>query len=470
MNTSRIYDISKCISGEYDDAIYQRLKILIPKLEERVGMDFDPYSNVEIASFMELLISILDSDEAIIGNKEKKKEQYNPNKKMIDSICNGDLDLPLMDLVKNMMKEAYMKWSFANESFVPNFFISDQEYVERKVEYTHELRQRIRFANKKYDALVDCMKLVFKDIVDSVNISRKSKREGTMYNPIETLYFIKFSLGAFCDVFMQALIYGIIDNATIDDAEKNRRLTNIESQIMNVINLYNNTKEVKHINLQWDMAMCVFVIDIRNELRTYQEVFAALDMQMSTEGYVFDIPEQYQCKKRYLSDFTSENEYRPIILERELEEKEKNKPGRFKEDIIKCQELCEDLFLVTNRQLWREYLQHIKVVYREVLQDIIQFNGKQTRTILNNLLKKDVPYFDSVKESCFLREKISRGLMREKGYAKYYVVKNRIQNMIYDHTIRILEDKTFDEIAIAQCLKLEYAKLKRILISEMEGL
>ena len=42
--------------------------------------------------------------------------------------------------------------------------------------------------------------------------------------------------------------------------------------------------------------------------------------------------------------------------------------------------------------------------------------------------------------------------------------------MIYDHTIRILEDKNFDEIAIAQCMKMEYAKLKRILISEMEGL
>lgn len=470
MDTSRIYEISKMISGEYDDAIYQRLKILIPKLEDKIGMDFIPYSDREVASFLESLVTILDSDKAAIGNKDKKKEQYNPNKKMIDSICNGDLDLPLMDLTKNMMKEAYLLSEYANDVFKPNFYITDQEYIKRKVQYTHELRQKIRFANKKQAALIECMDIIFSDIVDSINMSRISKRQGSMYNPIETLYFIKFALGVFCDIFMQSLIYGIMINENCSEEEKTKRICSIEQQMKDITNSFENSRKLQRINLYWDMAMRVFVINEKNELCTYQEVFNVLDKQMNEEEYVFDIPDKYMCKKRYLSDFSSESEYRTIILERELEDKEKNKPGRFREDIVKCQELCKDLFLVTNRQLWYDYLQHIKVIYREVLQDKIKFNGKQTRTILNNLLKKDSPYFDSVKESCFLREKISRGLMREVGCARYYVVKNRIQNMLYKHIINILEKEAFDEIAIAQCLKMEFAKIKRIIISEMEGL
>lgn len=111
-------------------------------------------------------------------------------------------------------------------------------------------------------------------------------------------------------------------------------------------------------------------------------------------------------------------------------------------------------------------MQHVKVVYREIIEDEMKYNNKQARTIMRNIEKKEIPYFESERETYYIREKISRGLMREKGYVKEYILKNKLQAIFYTTVLKLFS--SYDELRIARDARRLYGKYKRELMEVLE--
>ena len=168
-------------------------------------------------------------------------------------------------------------------------------------------------------------------------------------------------------------------------------------------------------------------LDYRNTCRNVIEIQEILSLQMENESYVAVVDEEYQCNERWINEIETKKELRRIILEGKVEKEE-----RFNKNMEDVQHLMILLNSITGRELGTEYLQHVKVVYREIIEDTLKYNNKQSRTIMRNIENKEIPYFDSERESYFIREKISRGFMREKGYSEEYILKNKLQKSFYN--------------------------------------
>ena len=170
--------------------------------------------------------------------------------------------------------------------------------------------------------------------------------------------------------------------------------------------------------------------------------------------------EEYQCKERHIEDIPTKKELRDIILEGKREKEE-----RFNENMLNIQHLIVLLNYITGRELGADYLQHVKVVYREILEDDMKYNNKTSRTIMRNIEKKDIPYFESEKETLFIREKISRGFMREKGYVDEYLLKNQIQSLFYESVLKLFT--SYDELRIAKDARQLFAKFSKAIIKAL---
>ena len=178
---------------------------------------------------------------------------------------------------------------------------------------------------------------------------------------------------------------------------------------------------------------------------------------MNKDSYVLNVAEKYNCNKRYIEDIKMKKELREIILEGKSEKEE-----RFNKRLQDAQYMVIFLANHAGRQLDAEYLQHIKVVYREIIEDDLEYNGIQSRGILKRLQKDESPYIKALKDTLFIREKISRGLMREKGYSELYILKNQIQCNYYNTVLKAFS--CYDEIRIARDLKTVYSGYKKMIL------
>ena len=101
---------------------------------------------------------------------------------------------------------------------------------------------------------------------------------------------------------------------------------------------------------------------------------------MENESYVAVVDEEYQCNERWINEIETKKELRRIILEGKVEKEE-----RFNKNMEDIQHLMILLNSITGRELGTEYLQHVKVVYREIIEDTLKYNNKQSRTIMRNI-------------------------------------------------------------------------------------
>jgi hypothetical protein len=85
---------------------------------------------------------------------------------------------------------------------------------------------------------------------------------------------------------------------------------------------------------------------------------------------------------------------------------------------------------------------------------------------MRNIEKKDIPFFESERETFFIREKISRGLMREKGYTDEYILKNKLQASFYTTVLRLFS--SYDELRIAKDARQLFAKYAKELMRVLE--
>ena len=131
-------------------------------------------------------------------------------------------------------------------------------------------------------------------------------------------------------------------------------------------------------------------LDYRNTCRNNIVIQDILMAQMNEASYLKDIAEEYQCKGRYIDEISTKNEMRNIILEGKSEKEE-----RFNENMGNIQHLMVLLNTITGRELGADYLQHVKVTYREIIEDNYKYNNKTARTIMRNIERKEIPFFES---------------------------------------------------------------------------
>lgn len=382
------------------DRVYNRIKTVctsIMSMDDSVSFDLNQFNKQEIVEFLGDLIYLLDSQNPQIGNN-KNKEQKNPNRKMIYNIANGDVDLDINNLIVSFMKKGYSRSKCNSNSFVPKFYYDKQQRIVEMNKFTDEQRWIIRHVTTMSDKekIIKCMDNVFVYINESLN-SLNEERNGEMYNPMIALHVITYIIQLFNDVFFQIMQYLIIANEKYSKEKKLDILNSILSRAKEIGNEFDpKCDKAEKFNIFWSFAVYLGYLEKRNELVTYVEVLNLLTEQMEKEDYICEIPDEFQCKEHYLKDFKTKKEYRNIILEGKEEKEE-----RFNERMNDCTDLCKQLFVMAGRELCPDYLQHIKVVYREIIEDPLKYNGKQSRTILRNFEKKETPYFDSIKEFYF---------------------------------------------------------------------
>lgn len=456
-------DISKMIENENKNynRIYNRLVKMCDSIMniDEFQFDLSKFSKVEVKDFLLFFLSILDSDKAKIFKKNGKEEK-NPNRKLIYNLGKEDMDLYLDNLIKDFLKRGY-NWK-GKQVFIPNFdygkINADMVLNQNKIQYRNIIRRGQYSLDKKIELIFSSF---MNHYLPSISELNDCKNIG-MYNQIEALYVIYVALETFSDILMQIILYLIIDNSEISEDDKKIIMEKLLIQSEKFLDEYSPRQEkALSQNIFTSFGIYLFYLERRNQYRTEEEIMKLLMEQMKSDTYILEVPDKYKCNRRYIEDISRKKELREIILEGKEEKEE-----RFNERFEKAQYLIVFLANYAGRELDAEYLQHIKVVYREIIEDPLEYNGVQSMGILRRLEKGNSPYIKELKDIVFIREKISRGLMREKGYAELYLIKNQIQTNYYDTVLKAFS--CYDEIRIAKDLKRVYSGYKKMILEVLK--
>lgn len=456
MSIENLFDIAKIMENENADykQIYNRLVKICDSIMniDEFQFDLSKFSAIEIKNFLKFFLFILDSNNDKLFNKKTK----NPNRKLIYNLGKNDMDIYLDNIIKDFLKRGYDEKT--NKSFVPNFDYgkSSAELVlnRNKSQYRQIIRRGKNSPNEKVSN-------IFSSFMDNYlpNISQlnDNKNKG-IYNQIEALYVIYVALETFSDILMQTILYLVIDNSKLSEADKKNMMKKLVIQSEKFLTEYSPKSErALSQNIFISFGIYLFYLEQRNRYKTEEEIMKLLMEQMKSDNYIMDVPDKYKCNQRYLENISVKKELREIILEGKEEKEE-----RFNKRFADAQYLITFLASYTGRELDAEYLQHIKVVYREIIEDSLEYNGVQSRSILRRLKNDTSPYIKELKDIVFIREKISRGLLREKGYAEFYLLKNQIQINYYETVLKAFS--CYDEIRIAKDLKRVYSGYKKMVL------
>lgn len=460
-----LYEIAKEIEQENGlEECYHRLVGLCDSIIniDEFPFSLDMFCLQEKKEFLKGFVKILDSDNPFVTNIYKaQKEKKAPNKKICYMLSKEDVDNSLDYLMKYFLKlgHEYKKESF----FIPNLDMSRAELTRLMAgdaaAYRREIRHRKGAAGETFEICYKSFMRYYNEYISEV-LERRNKRWS---NLLESLYALYRSFYLFADIYFQSILYLLIDNAEISNEDKIHRLENIFNEAVKIeAEFVPHTERAENYNIFNSFAVYIMYLDYRNTCKNYVEIQNLLVKQMENQAYSREVAEEYQCRQRYLEEIGTKKELRNIILEGKQEKEE-----RFNSNMENIQHLIVLLDSITGRELSAEYLQHVKVVYREILEDDITYNSKQARTMMRNIEKKEIPYFESEREAYFIREKISRGFMREKGYTEEYLLKNKIQSSFYNTVLKLFT--SYDELRIAKDARQIFKKYSKILKRALEN-
>jgi len=454
ITNSMLYEISLEIEKELNyERIYNRIVMLCDRIMkiDKFQFDLNQFSPKELKEFLKTFIIILDSKEDMVGIvSERKGNEKAPNKKLIHNLQKEDVDCALDYIVKRFIATGT---DFSERtSFIPVIDLNKQEannsLAEQQMEYAGFIR---------LNAGLDANDLISNVLRNYLNGFRgqvrdiKMRYEGKWLNLIEAQYVLYVALELFNYVFFQLINYYVIDAADISDEKK----VDILNRLINK-KPRKSKKEKRKQNIYLSFGTYLFYLEQRNRYATYSEIMDVLYSQMSGEDYVHEVDEKYQCNQRFVCDIGSKKELRNIILEGKTEKEE-----RFNKNVEDCKYLMEYLRRAAGRHIYPEYLQHIKVVYREIIEDDLTYHGRQARTILRNLMSSNGK-FDNEKDTYFIREKISRGFFREKGLSKLYMLRIEFQKQYYESVLSAFE--SYDVMDIAENLERVFKHYSKILM------
>ena len=460
-----LYEIAKEIEKENDlEECYHRLVGLCDSIINIDEFPFalDMFCLQEKKEFLKKFVTILESDNPLVTNIYKaQKEKKASNKKICYTLSKENVDNSLDYLMKYFLKLGY---EYEKESsFIPNLDMSRAELTQLMADDTEKYRWVIRHRKGSAREIFENCYKSFMRYYNKYISEMLERRNNRLNNLLESLYVLYRCFYLFADICLQSILYLLIDNAEISKEDKIHRLENIFNEAVKIeADFVPHTERADNYNIFNSFAVYIMYLDYRNTCKNCVEIQNLFVKQMENQAYSKEVAEEYQCKKRYLKEIGTKKELRHIILEGEQEKEE-----RFNRNMEDIQHLIVLLDSITGRELSAEYLQHVKVVYREILEDDIRYNGKQARTIMRNIEKKEIPYFESEREAYFIREKISRGLMREKGYTEEYLIKNKIQSSLYSTILKLFT--SYDELRIAKDARQVFAKYSKVLKQALEN-
>lgn len=453
MKNAILYDISLELEKSMDyERIYNRLIKMcesIMKIDE-FPFDLNQFNSSELKEFLECFLIVLDSNEDMVKLIDyTKREMKVPNKKLLSNLQKRDVDNALDYMIKRFVATG-TDFS-ANATFIPVINISRNEADMSLAEQQCEYRNLIRFHEncsgiEMMNYCLDTYMRGFKGQIESLRI----RRDDGWLNLIEAHYVIYVALELFNDIFFQIINYTVIDSSEMSYEKKVDILTKLKA-----VGTIRQQKKRKQ-NIFCSFGTYLFYLEQRNRYSTYSDILKILSDQMKEDGYKLNVNDKYRCKGRWTYNLKTKKELREIILEGEDEKEE-----RFNKNIDGCKEMITILLLTAGRQLHPDYLQHLKVVYREIIEDKLEYNGKQSRTILRTLQSNQDSFFRVIKDTFFVREKISRGLFREKGYGSLYILKNELQVSYYNNLLKAFE--SYDILDIAENLKATFYYYSNVL-------
>lgn len=455
-----LYEITKEFEKDNNaEECYHRLANLCDSIMniDEFRFDLDQFGIEEKKYFINKFIEILESDTPFVENIYKaQKEKKNPNKKLCYTLKKEDVDNSLDYLMKFFLKCGYENYS--SNSFVPNFKIRRYELTKSMVMDEREYRRIIRRTDyTEKEKFEKCYSSYMNNINNGISELAENRYHG-MYNLLEALYFLYKEINLFADIYFQSIIYLLIDNQNMTREDKLDRLGKLVKYAEKTEKEFvPRTDKAETHNVCDSFAVYLMYLNYRNTCKNEIDIQRLLVRQMEDETYSKVVKEEYQCNQRWIDDIKTSKELRNIILEGKDEKEE-----RFRKNIEDVQHLIVLLNTITGRELGAEYLQHVKVVYREIIEDGIKYNKKQARTIMRNIEKKEIPYFESEKETYFIREKISRGFMREKNHVEEYILKNKLQALFYTTVLKLFS--SYDELRIARDARRLYARYKKELM------
>ena len=459
-----LYEIVK----EYEqsnnlDECYHRLADLCDSIMEISEFQFEleQFSKDEKKLFINKFIEILESDTPMVRNISRvRNDRKFPNKKLCYTLKQEDVDNSLDYLMKCFLNYGY-EYS-GNNSFIPNLSMSRHELTNMMVEETTSYRYEIRHASgTPIEKFNKCYKSFMRDFNECISGEVVNRNMGC-FNLLESVYVLYKALNLFADFYFQTVLYLLIDNSDIPKEDKILKLKYlVECAEKLKIEFQPRTEKAEKYNIFDSFAVYVMYLDYRNTCRNVIDIQELLMKQMENSNYIKSVGDDYQCNQRLIEDIKTKKELRNIVLEGGEEKEE-----RFNKNLEDVQHLIVLLNSITGRELSAEYLQHVKVVYREIIEDDLKYNNRQSRTIMRNIEKKDIPFFESERETFFIREKISRGLMREKGYTDEYILKNKLQASFYTTVLKLFS--SYDELRIAKDARRLYGKYARELLNVLE--
>ena len=449
-NVEQLYDIACEIDNETDYGnIYNRLVKICDSIMMCDDFKFDLalFDAHDIKEFLLVFLEILDGNKSILG-KPTREDVKVPNRKLIFQMRKEDVDNSLDDMIRVFVTKG-------DEHYGTPFFIPalhNRKNVEvilsdAKSNYIDIIRNDT--SDTPCELFARCSSMNINDFSSKIDEVLRYNDLG-IKNHMDTLYMIYMQMEIFSCILMQTINYKIINNKKISSIEKRDILKFLTEDIK--ILAQRKIKAKRQPNIFEAYSTYLSYLDLRNQYKTEINVMKVLNDQMDNANYISDVDARYQCHQRYLKDIETKKELRNIILEGREEKEE-----RFNKNLSDIGELMLWLNCMAGRRLHPEYLQHIKVVYLEIIEDPLKYNGKQSRTIMRNFEKNVIPYFEQKKESIFIREKISRGLFRELGLLEEYRLKNDFQEYYYQTLLSCMS--FYDALEIAENLKETFVKL-----------
>lgn len=466
--TKLLYDDKKSVYANLDK-IEKRVTRICNKLETNEILDFntDIYDEDSRAKFFATWIEILDND-IIQGS----------NRKLLDNICK-------LDWAVNM-DEAYA--IFISEEYIEK----SEEISDIKIEcnctsnYIEHCKSRLRTKIRYGD---DDFLLRYEQTKKLLNNFLENEAEKKLFYYLK---WLKITEELFSDVLMQILVYGIANNQEIIVEKREELLKSIKMKIES-FEIETNIKEGYGIFDDFAIKLCY--LNRRKELMTEVDVVNELIKQNREKDYAKYPLDKFKCndkiikiiesKEDYIKEFLNQipgqvNDYSNFTLEdcqielekvlffsekrkiesvqkiQELKEiitegNTKEKTSRFKKKLEYSWDYCDFLQKYAGRQLLPFYLQHIKVIYREIIVDKIKFNNRTTHTIMKDLEERISKNLGNEKmighnqESYFVLEKINRGFYREKGNIDMYNYMGDIRVAYYNKILQIYELKNVEE-------------------------
>jgi len=462
-----LYKDKQCVY-ENLDKVEKRVKRINDKLNNDKVLNFNTniYNEESLAEFFALWIESVE-DESIGGS----------NRKILDNLGKLDWSIDMENAYAIFISREFDKRSVRAQNIYKDC-IATNDYIKN---CKNELRNRIRYGCEEYLVRYKQAKQLMDQYVN-INVN-----EGL----IDKVKKFKITEEVFSHLLIQTFIYGIANNQNIGFEMKEKLLKNLK-KIIDAFEVVNGSES--GYGVCNDFAIKLFYLNRRKELETEVDIVNRLIEQSKEEGYVKYPLDKYKCDGRIIKVLESKENYIKNFLNRcsktddfskytlencqielekiltlsegkkihsvldikELKEiitegDEKEKTVRFKEKLEMSWRYCEFLQKYAGRQLLPFYLQHIKVIYKEIFIDKMKFNKRTAHTIMLDLeerVRKDLDAQKSLghdRESYFLLEKINRGFYREKGNLSMYNHMGDIRIAYYSKILKIYQFMNIEE-------------------------